>query len=336
MIRFSHRETINFIKSFILPITMNLETIREARERINPYIRETPLYHSSCYSQALGAEVFLKLELLQEIGSFKIRGAVNAILQLSEKEKVRGVLTSSAGNHGQALACAARMVGVSSTVVVPQNTPETKMKAMKRFGAEVIVFGRDYGETEQKGRQLERKTGRVFISPYNHPHIIAGQGTIALELLEAEPGLDTLLVPVGGGGLIAGIALAAKALKPGITIIGVQDEACPVFVESLKAGKIVDVPYRHSIAEGIHGLVEKETITFPFIQKYVDEMLLVSEDDIKEAIRTLTKRHCLVVEGAGAATSAALQKYKTMFRGRRLAVLVSGGNIDSKSLKEIL
>ena len=315
---------------------MDICEIREAHRRIKPFIRQTPLYSSSFYSRAVDGDVYLKLENLQEIGSFKIRGALNRMLQLNEDERERGVLTASAGNHGQGLALSAKLLGIKATVIVPGNAPRTKMEAIKNYGATLRILGKDYSEAEIQARELEKETGMIFISPYNDAGVITGQGTIGLEILDEKPDIDIIVAPVGGGGLISGVSVAAKSIKPSIQIIGVQSETSPVIYESLKAGKIVDMELEESIAEGLHGLLEKDTISFDFIKDHVDDVVLVSEDEIKAAIKLFLKTHGLVVEGAGAVGLAALPRYKELFKGKKTAVLVTGRNIDGELLRKIV
>ena len=315
---------------------MDICDIREAHRRIKLFIRQTPLYSSLYYSRIVDGDVYLKLENLQEIGSFKIRGALNRMLQLSEEERARGVLTASAGNHGQGLALSAKLLGIKATVIVPGNAPRTKMDAIKSYGAALRILGRDYSEAEKQAKELEKETGMIFISPYNDARVIAGQGTIGLEILDEKTDIDLIVAPVGGGGLISGISVAAKSISPTIKIIGVQSEASPVIYESLKAGKIVDLELGESIAEGLHGLLEKNTISFDFIKEYVDDVVLVSEEEIKVAIKLFLETHGLVVEGAGAVGLAALTTYKELFKGKKTAVLVTGRNIDGELLRKIV
>ena len=315
---------------------MNLRDIQNARERIRPYIRKTPLIPSPFLSEAVEGKIFLKLENLQDIGSFKIRGAVCRLLGLNKEEREKGVLTASAGNHGQGLGMAAQLLGVKATVVVPENTPRTKLEGMKRLGVKLLVHGQSYSEAEEHGRKLEKETGMCFVSPYNDPDVITGQGTIALEILEDLPRTQNIVVPVGGGGIISGIALAAKGLNPQIDILGVQADSSPVFTESLKAGHIVHPQLEETIAEGVHGHVEEDAITFPIIRDHVDEMLLVSEEEIKAAVLLFLKHHGMVAEGAGAVGLAAVLRYPELFRGKTTVVVVTGRNMDLALLKEIL
>jgi len=315
---------------------MNIDDIRDAHRRIRPYVRRTPLYSSPFYSSAVEGEVYLKLECLQEIGSFKIRGALNRMLQLTEEERERGVLTASAGNHGLGVTLGARLLGIPATIIVPGNAPQTKKDKIRDYGARLRILGKDYTEAEKRARELEKETGMIFVSPYNDRDVIAGQGTIGLEILEEQPDIDTMVVPIGGGGLISGIALAAKSLKSDITIIGVQSESSPVIYESLKAGRIVEMKLGESIAEGLHGLLERSTVSFGIIRDHVDDVVLVSEEEIRAAIRLFLEKHGLVVEGAGAVGLAALLRYKERFKDRKTAVIVSGRNIDTGLLREIL
>ena len=315
---------------------MNLKQIKAAQKRTEQIIKKIHLEYSPFFSKLVNGDVYLKLENLQLTGSFKIRGALNKILKLKPKEKKKGVLTVSAGNHGQGIGYGAKLLGIKAIVIVPKNTPKIKIKAIEQYGIDLKILGKDYDEAEAEARELERKTGMVYISPYNDADVIAGQGTIGLEILKENPNIDTILVPVGGGGLISGIAIAVKSINPKIKVIGAQSAASPVMYESLKAGKITGMKVKPSVAEGLHGGIEKESITFDLVKNYVDSMLLVSEAEIKNAIRLFFKSHHQIAEGAGVVGLAALLRYKKQFKVHKIAVVISGGNLDKKLLKKIL
>jgi threonine dehydratase len=315
---------------------IGLQEIRDAREAIAPFVVPTPLVRSQFLSNLCGGDVFLKLENLQVTNSFKIRGAFNRFLHLSLEEKARGIVTASAGNHGQAVAFAARKLNFPAKIVVPKNTPRIKIEGIKKYGVELVLFGDIYDEAEQKAKDLARKDGLVFVSPYNDELIIAGHGTIGLEIIKALPNVDTVIVPVGGGGLISGISIALKSIKPNVHVAGVQSEASPVMYESLKAGKIVDVRMTESIAEGLSGGIEKDSLTFKIAQEYVDKVLLIREETIRRAIFLLWDSEKQVVEGSGAAAIAPILENKRVFAGKTVVSVITGGNIEAELFQSIL
>jgi len=236
---------------------MDLREIYRARSRIKGLVRETPLELSTYLSELCDGEVWLKLENQQLTGSFKIRGALNKLLQLTGEERRRGVVAASSGNHAQGVGHAARMLGIDATIVVPSNTPRVKIEAIESYGVELIVHGEEYMEAERMARGMEAEEGKTFVSAYNDPQVIAGQGTIGLEILESNPDLDTILVPVGGGGLVSGMGCAVKAIDEGIEVLGVQSVASPVMYESIRRGRIVDIEMEESVAEGLNGGIEE-------------------------------------------------------------------------------
>jgi threonine dehydratase len=317
---------------------VTLQEIRDAQKAIVPFAKRTPLERSKYLSNQTDADVFLKLENLQVTHSFKVRGVINKLLHLSSKEKAQGVITASAGNHGQAVAFGAQKLGFSAKIVVPTNTPKVKVEGIKQYGADLLLFGETYPEAERKAKELAQNEGRLYISPYNDPLIVAGHGTIGLEIMGELPNVDVVLVPVGGGGLIAGISTAIKNLKPDVQVIGVQSEATPIMYESLKAGKIVPA-HRHNprtVAEGLAGGIEKGSITFTIAQQYVDEVMLVREETLRKAVYLLYTNEKQTVEGSGAAGVAMLLENKDAFSGLTVAAVLSGGNIDSSLLQSIL
>ena len=307
-----------------------LEDIIQAQKNIASYAKVTPLIQSKFASELIHGNVFLKLENQQVTNSFKIRGVINKLLSLSAEEKAKGVVTASAGNHGKAVAYGAQKLGFHAKIVVPTRAPRVKVDGIRQFGAELVLYGETYDQAEKKAKQLAAQEGRLFISPYNDEKIVAGHGTAGLEILKEQPNMDMVIVPVGGGGLIGGIAIAVKTQKPTVRIIGVQSSASPVMYESLKAGKIVP-PHRHeryTIAEGLVGAVEKGSITFDIAKQYVDELMLAREESIREAVYLIWKNEKQVVEGSGAAGVALLLENKDQFAGKTVAVVISGGNID--------
>jgi threonine dehydratase len=315
---------------------MELRDIYRARRRISRHVRETPLDRSAFLSNLSRGEVKLKLENQQHTGSFKVRGALNKMLKLSPEERARGVVTASSGNHAQGVGYAARILSVDATIVVPSNTPMIKREAIERYGAKLIVHGDEYTEAERHARELERDEGLVFASAYNDLDIVAGQGTIGLEVAEAWPEIDTVLVPVGGGGLISGIGCALKGINEEVDVIGVQSLASPVMYESIRKGHIIEMELDESVAEGLHGGIEEASITFDLCRWYVNEIVLVQEEKILEAMGRLLKHQHQVVEGAGAVGAAAILEYPKFFKDRRVGVVVSGGNVEVGLLKEAL
>ncbi len=300
-----------------------------ARARIAPHIRITPLELSLSLSQKFNHEIYLKLENWQITGSFKIRGAFNKLLTLSEEEKRRGVITASAGNHGLGVAHACKILDLAGKIIVPVNASPAKVKALQNYKVELIQAGRDYDEAEEFARQIQVEQGLTFVHGFSDPQIIAGQGTIALEILEALPEAGTIVVPIGGGGLISGVALAAKAIKSKIKIVGVQSEASPAMYNSLRAGKPVETPIDDTIADGLAGRFVTE-LNLQIIQKWVDDVLLVSETAIKEAMRLILEHEHILIEGSAAVGLAALLENKIVTSGKTVVVL-TGRNIDSRN-----
>jgi threonine dehydratase len=280
--------------------------------------------------------VMLKLENQQFTGSFKVRGAFNKLLQLSEEDRQKGIVASSSGNHAQGLGYAGNHLGVEATIVVPSHTPNVKIEAIRRYGVELIVHGEEYMDAERIARKMERKQEKPFVSGYNDLQIIEGQGTIGLEMLESDPDLDVILVPAGGGGLISGVGAAVKGVDKHIEVIGVQSVASPVMYESIKRDRIVDMELEDSVAEGLHGGIEESSVTFELCKDYVDDFILVQENTIIEAIGHHLHLDHQVVEGAGAVGAAAILENPERFRGRNVGVVVSGGNIGGELLREAL
>jgi len=317
---------------------VTLQDIQKAQKAIAPYAKHTPLCRSEFLSQLCKANIYLKLDNLQPTHSFKVRGVMNKLLNLTAEEKAKGVVTASAGNHGQAVAFGAKELDFSAKVVVPTNTPKVKVEGIERFGADLLLFGENYPEAEAEAKRMAAEQRRLYISPYNDESIVAGHGTAGLEILQDKPEIDTVVVPVGGGGLISGISIAIKSLKPNTQIIGVQSQAVPIMYESLKAGRIIP-PHRHeqtTVAEGLSGGIEKGSITFNIAQKYVDKVILVKEATIRKAVYLLCKNEGQVVEGSGVAGVAMLLENSSDFTGRSIALEVTGGNIDQSLLRTII
>ena len=299
-------------------------------------MKRTPLLHSNFLSELCRGEVYLKLENQQTTNSFKIRGALARMKRLSQEELRLGVVTASAGNHGQAVAICAERLKSHATIVVPVKTPKIKIDKIREHDVELILHGEGYDAAEQFARQLAKERNLTFISPYNDPAVVAGQGTIGLEILEDCPNVESIIVPVGGGGLLAGIATAAKALRPSIELLGVQPNTAAAMYHSLKAGKIVDVEMQDTIADGLSGNIEKGCITFEIIQRHVNEIMLFDENTVKKMIRLLWENERQVVEGSGAIPIAPIVSSRNRFAGKQTVSVVTGGNIDDEIFKGIL
>jgi threonine dehydratase len=314
---------------------VTLKNIQDARKAIAPFIKCTPLVQSQFLTTFCGCPLFLKLENLQITSSFKPRGVFNKLLHLSAEEQTKGIITASAGNHGQAVAFAAQKLNYYARVVVPRTTPKIKIDGIKKYGADLVLFGENYDEAEKKAKALARKDSCTYISPYNDELIIAGHGTIGLEILEALPNVEAVMVPLGGGGLISGISIAIKSIRPDVQVIGVQSKASPVMYESLKAGKIVDFQKAEkSVAEGLSGNVGP--ITFKIVQKYVDRVVLAEEETLRHAVYLIWAHDKQVVEGSGAAAVAPVIENKPLFKDKLVVSVVTGGNIDSDLFQSIL
>jgi threonine dehydratase len=312
---------------------LTLDDIRAAAQRLHGHVLDTPCLPSRTLSELAGCEVFLKFENLQFTASFKERGALNKIAQLSDAERARGVLAVSAGNHAQGVAYHAQRLGIPATIVMPRFAAPVKVARTRGFGAEVLLQGDTFDDARAHGLQLARERNLTLIHPYDDLAVAAGQGTIGLEMLTQQPQLDTLVVAIGGGGLISGVATAAKALKPGIEVIGVQTERFPA-AWNAKHGGALEVQ-QATIADGI-GVKSPGALTLPIIHQLVNEVLLVGEDDIEQAILALLEIEKTVVEGAGAVGLAALMKHRERFAGRKVGLILCGGNIEPLMLAEII
>ena len=315
-------------------MNVGMQEILSAANRLSGRVVRTPLIHSPVLSRETGAEVWFKPENWQRTGSFKLRGAYNKMAQLSEAEKQRGVITASAGNHAQGVALAGQMLNISVMVLVPENTPKTKVDGIKSYGAEVALEGRLYDESEAIAHQRAQETGRVFIHAFEDEAIVAGQGTVGLEMLLDTPALDLMLVPAGGGGLLCGIGAAARALAPGCRVVGVQTEASPVWYESWRAGRILDVTYRETWAEGLLGGIGRQN--FEMAQKVVDGFEVVQEAEVRKAMRWAVEQHHWILEGSGAAALAFALTHPETLKGRRTGIVLTGANVDPGRIGDVL
>jgi threonine dehydratase len=310
------------------------EEIEWAQKRIRKVIFQTPMLYSDAISKMAGKEVFLKLENLQKTGSFKIRGAYYKLSQLNPSVRKRGVVAASAGNHAQGVAYASSLLGIRSTIVMPEGASIAKQMATRSYGGEVILFGQDMDESLQHAKQLEEK-GSYFVHPFDDERVIAGQGTIGLEILEEVPGVEAIVVPIGGGGLISGIATIVKKRRPEVKIVGVQAAHAPSAFYSWKKKEIVEAEVKPTLADGI-ALRRVGESTFPIIERKVDDIITVEEDEIASAILMLMERKRVVAEGAGAAPLAALLSRPGRIKGRKVVLVISGGNIDVNLLDRII
>jgi threo-3-hydroxy-L-aspartate ammonia-lyase len=316
-------------------MVVTLQDVREAAKRIEGVAHHTPVIRSRTLDERAGCEVFLKCENLQRIGAFKFRGAYNAIRQLSPEQLARGIAAYSSGNHAQAVALSAKELGTTAVIVMPEDTPRSKLDAVAGYGAEIITYDRYTGNREEIGGRLASERGLALIPPYEHPDVIAGQGTAALELLEEVGHLDAILVPVGGGGLIAGSAIAAKGLQPDIRVVGVEPEAGNDTFLSLAAGERVSIPVPRTIADGQAAPTPGE-LTFSINKELVDRIVLVSDEEIRDALRFAVDRLKLVMEPSGACGVAALLAGRLDPPPARIGVIISGGNVGAARLAELL
>ena len=319
------------------PILMTIyKEVLSAEKRIRPHIRKTYLEYSPYLSSRVDGRVYLKLECLQHTGSFKYRGALNKFLSLSPKNRQGPVITASSGNHGTAFAAILQKFGGQGVVYLPQNASQAKVNNLRQYGVDLEFFGTDCIMSETLAKETAEKKQQVFVSPYNDSQIIGGQGTIAVELLEQLDAIDSVLVPVGGGGLISGIAGYLKTIDEHIDIIGCQPENSAVMYASIKAGKIIEMASKPTIADGTAGGIEPGSITFDICRETVSDYILVSERDIKAAIRHIAEKHQILIEGAAALSVACLLKEKDRFKDKQVVLIISGKKISLALLKEIL
>jgi len=312
---------------------VSMDEIMAAAARLQGRVERTPCRLSRTLSRITGAEVWVKFENLQFTAAYKERGALNRLLLMSEGERRRGVIAASAGNHAQALAYHAANLGVPAVIVMPKNTPTVKVEHTRDFGAEVVLEGETYDDAAARANQICMERQLVFVHPFNDPDVIAGQGTVALEMLEDAPELDTLVVPIGGGGLMAGMATAAKALRPSIELYGVEPAMYPSFTARMRG--LSTMAGGQTIAEGI-AVKTVGDLTYAILRPLISEVLLVEEPQLERAVALYANVEKTVVEGAGAAARAALLSYPQKFKGKRVGVVISGGNIDSRLLASVL
>ncbi|MGL4392763.1 MAG: threonine ammonia-lyase [Fusobacteriaceae bacterium] len=314
---------------------VTLESIEEARKKIGKYIRNTPLFDAPILSKMTGNNIYVKFENLQKTGSFKLRGALNKILNLTDEEKKRGVIAASAGNHAQGVALGAELFGIKATIVMPESAPLPKISATKSYGAEIVLHGAIFDDAFAKAQELQKETGLVFLHPFDDADVISGQGTIGLEILEQLENIDIILIPIGGGGMIAGIAKAIKSKKPSVKVIGVQTDNVPSMEEALKVGMPVEIKAKPTIADGI--AVRKAGVqTYKLIKENVDDVITVSEDEIANAILFSIENGKTVAEGAGAVALAAILAGKIKEKGKNICAIISGGNIDINLMDRII
>ena len=315
--------------------SVTLQDVRRARDTIAHLALRTPVLSARSLGQIAGCELLLKAENLQRAGSFKVRGAANKIAALTPEQKERGVIAGSAGNHAQGVALAAANLGIPCTVVMPTGASLPKVEATRNYGATVLLQGEDFDQSQRYARRIMREQALTYIHAFDDPAIVAGQGTIGLELLEQVEGLDTVVVPVGGGGLISGIGLAIKESSPGIRVVGVQAAAATAVVDSYKANRPIAAKRQETVADGIAVGTPGKT-TLPLVSRYVDDMVVVQEDEITQAMTLLLERGKLLVEGAGAVGLAAVLGRRIDVSGRRVAVVLSGGNVDTHLIARVM
>ncbi len=314
---------------------VTLQSIQAATERIRDSIFVSPFSRSETFSKLTGNDIYFKLDNLQITGAFKERGALNKILLLSADEKRRGVIAASAGNHAQAVACHAAKRGISAQICMPVNTPIVKVSATRAYGAEVILAGANYDESCHEALRRCREHGFTFIHPFDDEAVISGQGSAGIEMLEQQPDIDVFVVPIGGGGLIAGIACAVKELNPKARVIGVQTSKLPSMKAAIERHSPVTLPAKVTVADGI-AVRRAGELTFPLVRKYVDDIVTVDDEEIANAILLLLEKEKTLTEGAGAVATAAVVQHKIAVTGRKVAVFVGGGNIDVSLLSRII
>lgn len=316
-------------------LAIGLVDVRQAARRLEGVANRTPVVTSRTVDALVGARVFFKCENLQRGGAFKFRGAYNRLSVLSDQERARGVVAFSSGNHAQGVALAARELGITAVIVMPSDAPRSKVAATEEYGAEIVRYDRLTEDREAIAHRLADERGLTLVPPYDHPLIMAGQGTAALELIEDVGALDWLLAPVGGGGLLSGCTIAATGLAPGIRVLGVETETSNDWVQSLKAGHPVRIPPPETIADGMR-TQQPGALTFPIIQRLAHGVLTVTDDEVKDAMRVLLLRMKLLVEPTGAVPVALLLSGRVRFNGGRVGVILSGGNADAELIAEVL
>jgi threonine dehydratase len=308
---------------------------RRAAARIAGRVRRTPLQRSAAFSERLGADIWFKLENQQTTGSFKLRGATNRLLTLTEEQRAMGCVAASSGNHGAAVACAMQQLGIAGLIFVPEGTSPAKVDKIRHYGGQVEFFGTDGLDTEQHARDYALRHGMFYLSPYNDDEVVAGQGSIAVEILEQLPDVEVVFVAVGGGGLVGGVGSVLKDHDPGIRIIGCQPLASPVMSRSVAAGRILDLPSEPTLSDGTAGGIEQDAVTFPLNQLVVDDWVEVDEEQIADAMRLYMRSEDDVIEGAAGVAIAGLLARADEIVGKRVVVLVCGGNIASETLNQL-
>ena len=307
-----------------------------AAKRISPFIRKTYFTYSPEFSKFLNADVRFKMENLQVTGSFKARGAINKLLSLTKEQKQKGVVSASTGNHGAAVAYSAQELDVTCSIFVPNDASEAKLQNIKNYGAKIKVHGEDCVESEMKAREVANQNGQVYVSPYNDPFVITGQGTIGYEIKNQCDGLDVIIVSVGGGGLIGGTASYLKSIWPSLRVIGCSPENSAVMIHSIKKGEIVDLESLPTLSDGTAGGVEKQSITFPICKDIIDQTILVSEEEIQNGMLAFLENERMLLEGAAGTSVATLIKLKNQLKGKKVGVIICGGNISLDVIKKVL
>lgn len=316
-------------------MTVTLSTIKKAKETIQNSIKRTPVVECASLENNKDGKIFLKLENLQKTGSFKVRGALNRIANLTLEEREKGVIASSAGNHAQGIALGATAQGIKSTIVMPENAPIAKITATKNYGAEVVLEGSVYDDAYAKACEIQKETGAIFLHPFDDEYVIAGQGTIGLEILEDIEDIDVVVVPIGGGGILAGIATAIKETNPNIKVIGVESANAASMTAALKSGECCEVVTTPTIADGI-AVKKVGAKTLELVKKYVDDVVTVTESELAEAILFLMEKSKVIAEGAGATSMAGILSGKIDCRDKKVCAVISGGNIDINLIDRVL
>lgn len=328
---------MNRLKSVSKENELTILNIWEAKKRIASTINRTPLIQSYILSEKVGRPVYLKLENIHEVGAFKVRGAANKILSLSEEEKKRGVATFSTGNHGMAVAYVAKKLGIEAVVCISQRVPNAKVDSLKQLGAKIEIYGDSQDEAGERCYELEKEKGLTVIEPFDDPHIIAGQGTIGLEIIEEIPNVTDVVVPLSGGGLLSGIGLSLKSNDPAIRITGVSMEQSAVMYESLKVGKPLKLAEKNTLADSLLGGIGLDNkYTFRMVQKYMDKVLLIPEGEIAYSMAFMMDKHRMIMEGAAATGVAAILGNKITHQEGSLVVIISGQNVDLSVLRQLI
>jgi threonine dehydratase len=328
---------LNYLKSTRQGNEVTIRNVWEARKRIASVVNRTPLIQSFVLSEMIGRPIYLKLENVHDIGAFKVRGAANKILSLSEEEKKRGVVTFSTGNHGMAVAYVARKLGIEAVVCISNRVPKAKVDSLKRLNAKIEFYGNSQDEAEERCYELAKEKGLTVVQPFDDPYIIAGQGTIGLEILEEIPNVTDVIVPLSGGGLLSGIGLALKSNDPNIRVTGVSIERSAVMYESLKAGKPVKLEEKDSLADSLLGGIGLDNqYTFRMVGQYTDDIVLISEEEIAYSIAFMMDKHRMIIEGAAATGVAAILGNKIANQEGAVAVIISGHNVDLSVLLQLI